>query len=65
MLKWLFVVCGLVALVVVVVLAALPWLLNTSGFKAYVVQAASHALGRPVKFASLSIAPFPPPGRLR
>ncbi len=61
MLKWLFVVCGLVALVVVVVLAALPWLLNTVGFKGYVVQAASHALGRPVKFASLSIAPFPLP----
>lgn len=61
MLKWVIVVCGLLVLFVVAVLAALPWLLNTSGFQAYVAQAATHALGRPVKFASLSIAPFPLP----
>ena len=61
MLKWVIVVCGLLAFLVVASLAALPWLLNTSGFQAYVAQAASHALGRPVKFVSLSVAPFPLP----
>jgi AsmA protein len=61
MLKWVFVAAGILALLLVAALAALPWFLNTPGFQAYVAQTAAHALGRPVKFASLSIAPFPLP----
>ncbi len=61
MLKWVLIVAGALALLLVVVLAALPWFLNTPAFQTYVSQAAAHALGRPIKFASLSIAPFPLP----
>ncbi len=61
MLKWVFVAAGILVLLLVAALAALPWFLNTPGFQAYVAQTAAHALGRPVKFASLSIAPFPLP----
>ena len=61
MLKWVAVAAGILALLLVAALAALPWFLNTPGFQAYVAQTAAHALGRPVKFASLSIAPFPLP----
>jgi len=61
MLKWVLVVCGILVLVVVAVLAALPWLLNTSAFQQYVAHAATNAIGRRVRFSSLSIAPFPLP----
>ena len=61
MLKWVLVVCGILVLVVVAALAALPWLLNTSGFQQYVAHAATQAIGRRVRFASLSVAPFPLP----
>src|SRR5262249_4885130 len=55
------VVCGILVLVVVAALAALPWLLNTSGFQQYGAHAATQAIGRRVRFSSLSIAPFPLP----
>ena len=61
MLKWLFVVLGALALLVVAVVVALPWFLNTKGFQAYLAQSATHALGRTVTFATVSIAPFPLP----
>src|SRR2546428_9876424 len=61
MLKWMFVAAGILALLLVAALAALPWFLNMPGFQVYVAQTAAHALGRPVKFASLAIAPFPIP----
>src|SRR5262245_10258812 len=61
MLKWVLVVCGALVLVVVVMLAALPWLLNTPAFQQYVAHAATQAIGRRVRFASLSVAPFPLP----
>ncbi len=61
MLKWIFIAAGGLALLLVAALAALPWFLNTKAFQAYVAQAATHALGRHVRFASLSIAPFPLP----
>ena len=47
-------------------LAALPWFLNTPAFQTYIAQSASQALGRSVRFASLTISPFPlPTVRLR
>jgi AsmA protein len=61
MLKWTLV--GLAALVVLVVgaLLALPLLLDTPAVQTYASQAASHALGRPVKFNALSISALPLP----
>jgi AsmA protein len=61
MLKWIAIAAGALVLLLAAVLAALPWFLNTPAFQAYVSQTATHALGRPVKFTSLSIAPFPLP----
>ena len=61
MLKWIVIASGVLLLLLAVALAALPWFLNTPAFQAYVSQTANHALGRSVKFASLSIAPFPLP----
>ncbi len=66
MLKCVLIAAVVLVLLVVATLAALPWFLNTPAFHAYVSQSAAHALGRPVKFASLSISPFPlPTVRLR
>ena len=66
MLKWTLI--GLAALVVLVLgaLLALPLLLDTPAIQTYASQAASHALGRPVKFDALSISALPlPTVRLR
>jgi uncharacterized protein involved in outer membrane biogenesis len=66
MLKWALI--GLLVATVVVVgsILALPWLLDTPAIQNYVQQAAGHALGRPVKFSSLSITARPlPTVRLR
>jgi AsmA protein len=59
--KWILILAGVVVMAVVSALAALPWVLNTPAFQSYVGQAAAHALSRPIKFAALSIAPFPVP----
>lgn len=64
--KWILILAGALVMAVVGALAALPWVLNTPAFQAYVGQAAAHALSRPIKFAALSISPFPLPSvRLR
>jgi hypothetical protein len=66
MLKWALI--GLLAVAVIVVgsILALPWLLDTPAIQAYIQQAAGHALGRPVKFDSLSVTALPlPTVRLR
>ncbi|HYB40148.1 MAG TPA: AsmA family protein [Candidatus Methylomirabilis sp.] len=66
MLKWAFVAAGVLALLVAAALAALPRLLDAPGFRAYVAQTASRALGRPVVFDSLSATLLPAPAvRLR
>jgi AsmA protein len=66
MLKWLLVGLGVLVLVVVGALLALPLLLDTPAIQTYVAQSASHALGRPVKFGGLSISALPlPTVRLR
>src|SRR5262249_38196138 len=61
MLKWIFIAAGALVVLLGAALAALPWFLNTPAFRAYVSQTAAHAIGRPVKFASLRIAPLPLP----
>ena len=66
MLKWLLIGLGVLAVLVVGALLALPRLLDTPAIQAYIQQAASHALGRPVKFSGLSISALPlPTVRLR
>ena len=42
-------------------LAALPWLVQTRAVQAHLAHAASQTLGRPVRFASLSVAALPLP----
>ena len=42
-------------------LLALPWLVDAPRVQAYVAQAASQVLGRPVRFASFSVSAFPTP----
>ena len=65
-LRWILAAAGVLLLLVVGALAALPWLVDTPKVQAYISQHASQALGRPVTFASLSIALLPRPAvRLR
>ena len=61
MLKWLLIGVGLLAGLAVAAIVALPWLLDTPAVHAQVAQAVSHALGRPVRFASLSVSALPVP----
>jgi AsmA protein len=61
MVKWLLVVGAALALLLLGTVVALPWLLNTPALHAYVAQAAARALGRSVRFASLSISALPRP----
>jgi AsmA protein len=66
MLKWGLIGLAVLAALVLGALLALPWVLDTPAIQAYAAQAASHALGRPVKFSSLSISALPlPTVRLR
>jgi AsmA protein len=62
MLKWFLIGAGVLLLLVVGAIAALPWVLDTPALQAYVAQAAARALGRPVKFVSLSVSALPLPG---
>jgi AsmA protein len=59
--KWIVAGIGACVLLLVAVLAALPFLLNTRALQAYLASSAAHALGRGVRFASVSIAPLPLP----
>ena len=66
MFKWLAIIVGALVLLVVAAALALPFLIDTPALRAYVSQAATQSLGRPVKFASLSISALPlPTVRLR
>src|SRR6478752_9684374 len=56
--KRLLKVLGAVILVVVVVLAALPFLLNANQFRPLLESKLSAALGRPVKLGDLSLSVF-------
>jgi AsmA protein len=66
MLKWGLIAAGVLLVLVIGALAAVPFLINTPLIQAHVAAAASHALGRPVTFASFSVSVFPLPSvRLR
>jgi AsmA family/AsmA-like C-terminal region len=60
-LKWILIAAGALVLLLAGALAALPWLVDGSRVQAHIAQAASQALGRPVRFASMSLAAFPRP----
>jgi AsmA protein len=61
MLKWTLVGLAVLVALVLGALLALPLLLDTPAIQTYASQAASHALGRPVKFNALSISALPLP----
>ena len=61
MLKWTLIGLAVLGALVLGALLALPLLLDTPAVQAYASQAASHALGRPVKFDTLSISALPLP----
>ena len=60
--KWVFAVIAAVVILTAVAIVALPRLVDVPRVQALVATNASHALGRPVRFASLSVSVFPLPG---
>ena len=58
-LKWLVGIGAVVALLLVVAAIALLWLVDTLCVQAVIAGSAMQAIGRPVKFESLSVALFP------
>jgi hypothetical protein len=60
-LKWIVGVGAVVALLLVVAAIALPRLVDTPRVRALIATSAAESIGRPVKFASLSVALFPLP----
>jgi hypothetical protein len=50
-----------IAVLAVAALAAVPWLVDTPRVQGYLASSASQALGRPVKFESVSVTAFPWP----
>jgi len=60
-LKWLVGIGAVVVLLLVVAAIALPRLVNTPRVQAVIAGSATQAIGRPVKFESLSVALFPLP----
>ena len=60
-LKWLVGIGAVVVLLLVVAAIALPRLVDTPRVQAMIAGSASQAIGRPVKFESLSVALFPLP----
>jgi AsmA protein len=59
--KWLIGVVAALVLVVVAALIAVPFLVDTPRVQALIASNASQALGRPVKFRSMSISVLPLP----
>jgi len=60
-LRWSLIVFAVIVLLAAGTLALLPRLLDTAVFRAHVTQAAGQVVGRPVKFASLSVSLLPLP----
>jgi AsmA family/AsmA-like C-terminal region len=60
-LKWLVGIGAIVVLLLVVAAIALPRLLDTPRVQAMIASSAAQAIGRPVKFESLSVGLFPLP----
>ena len=62
MLKWVIAVVAAVVVLTAAAMAAVPYLVDLPRVQSLVATNASHALGRPVRFASLSVSLFPLPG---
>jgi hypothetical protein len=60
-LKWLGILVAVVVVLGIVAAVALPRLIDTPRVQAMIASSAAQAVGRPVKFASLSIGLFPLP----
>jgi AsmA family/AsmA-like C-terminal region len=60
-LRWVLSVVAVLLVLVVGTLALLPQLLDTPTMQGYIAQTASHAVGRPVKFTSVSVSLLPLP----
>ena len=60
-LKWLLGIAAVVVLLVIAAAIALPYLVDTPRVHALIATNASQAVGRPVKYSSLSVALFPLP----
>jgi uncharacterized protein involved in outer membrane biogenesis len=61
-LKWVFAVIAAVVVLTAAAVVAIPRLVDLPRIQTLVANNASHALGRPVRFASLSLSIFPLPG---
>ncbi|HKZ05942.1 MAG TPA: AsmA family protein, partial [Methylomirabilota bacterium] len=59
--KWILIAAGALVLLLAGALVALPWLVDVPRVQAYIAQAASQALGRPVRFAAVSVSALPRP----
>jgi AsmA-like protein len=59
--KWLLGVVAALVLVAVAAAAALPFVVDTPRIQAYIATTASQALGRPVRFSSVSLRVLPLP----
>ncbi len=59
--KWVLIVVGALVVLALALLAAVPYLVDLPQIQAYVAQSAAQALGRPVKFSSLSLSVLPLP----
>jgi AsmA protein len=60
-LKWLGVVVAVIVVLTIIAAIALPRLIDTPRVQAMIAASAAQAVGRPVKFESLSVAVFPLP----
>ena len=60
--KWVLAGIATVVLLTAVAIAVLPRLVDVPRVQALIASNASHALGRPVRFASISVSVFPLPG---
>lgn len=60
-LTWVSVLVAAIVLLVIAAAIALPFVVDTPRVQALIVSTASQALGRPVKFASVSVAVLPRP----
>jgi len=60
-LKWLGIAVGVVVVLAIVAAIALPRLIDTPRVQALIASSAAQALGRPVKWESLSVGLFPLP----
>ena len=59
--KWLLVAVAAVVVLTIAALAAIPWIVDTPRVQSLIASGASQALGRPVKFQSLSVSVLPYP----